>query len=357
MRVKAELWPDSLFLESSFMVPKAITYEAAGVSIATADRLVEYLKSRNKAIGGFSGLFPCRTKGMKRPMLVASTDGVGTKLLIAKELRRLDTIGVDLVAMVVNDLITCGATPLFFLDYFATGKLRLAEAQAILEGIFRGCDEADMTLLGGETAELPGLYAPGDFDLAGFGVGIVDASQVIDGKKIRPGDLVFGVESSGLHSNGYSLARRVLLEIAEMKLTTRVRELGATLGEALLTPTRIYWPFVKALRRARVPIKAYAHITGGGIPGNLSRVLPSTVDAVVFKNRWDTPTIFKIIQRCGPVEYPEMLKTFNMGLGFMFVASEREQSKILRVARRCGERVHVVGHITKGSGKVRVEVE
>lgn len=340
------------------MASKAITYAQAGVDIAAADRFVDYIRSRRPAIGGFSGLFRLPSvKAMKRPMLVASTDGVGTKLLIAKELRRFDTIGIDLVAMVVNDLITCGAKPLFFLDYYATGKLNLEEAKAVFDGILAGCEQAGMEMLGGETAELPGLYARGDFDLAGFGVGMVDGNRVLDGKNIRPGDLVFGFASSGLHSNGYSLARKVLLEKAEMKLTTRVRELGATLGEVLLTPTRIYAPLVADLRKARVAVKAYAHITGGGIPGNLVRVLPPKVDALIDKSRWETPAIFKLIQRLGPVEYDEMLATFNMGIGFMAVAPESEHDRIMRVAHRRAERVWVVGKIVEGEGKVRVEVQ
>lgn len=340
------------------MAPKAITYAEAGVDIDAADEFVAYIRSRKPAIGGFSGLFRLPSlRSMKRPMLVGSTDGVGTKLLIAKALRRFDTIGIDLVAMVVNDLITCGAVPLFFLDYYAAGKLNLEEAKAIFDGILAGCEQARMEMLGGETAELPGLYAKGDFDLAGFGVGLVDGARVIDGRTIKPGDLVFGFESTGLHSNGYSLARKALLEQAGMKLSTRLRELGKSLGEVLLTPTRIYTRLVEALRRAKVTVKAYAHITGGGIPGNLSRVLPKSVDAVVYKSRWETPAIFKLIQRCGPVEYDEMLRTFNLGIGFMAVAPESEQARLIRTAQRVGEHVHIVGEIIKGTGKVRVELE
>ncbi|MCX7626435.1 MAG: phosphoribosylformylglycinamidine cyclo-ligase, partial [Candidatus Sumerlaeaceae bacterium] len=231
------------------MARKAITYAEAGVDIDAADEFVAYIRTRKPAIGGFSGLFRLPSlRSMRRPMLVGSTDGVGTKLLIAKALGRFDTIGIDLVAMVVNDLITCGAIPLFFLDYYATGKLNLNEAKAVFDGILAGCEEAGMEMLGGETAELPGLYAKGDFDLAGFGVGLVDGERVIDGRTIRPGDLVFGFESTGLHSNGYSLARKVLLEHGGMKLSTRVRELGQSLGEVLLTPTRIYARLVEALR-------------------------------------------------------------------------------------------------------------
>lgn len=338
-------------------MPKAVTYEEAGVSIREADKLVSFLSARNKAIGGFSGLFPMPTKGMRKPMVVASTDGVGTKLLVARQTGELSKLGIDLVAMVVNDLICCGAKPLFFLDYFATGHLELAEAKKILGGIIKGCEIADCVLLGGETAEMPGLYGQGDFDLAGFGVGVVDAPKVIDGSKVKVGDLVFGFESSGLHSNGYSLARRVLLENAGLRLDTRVKELKTTLAGELLKPTKIYARLAGELAKAKVRIKAYAHITGGGIPGNLNRVLPKGVDALVFKNRWDTPAIFKLIQRLGPVDYPEMLKTFNLGIGLMAVAAPSERAKILKVADAMGEPVHLLGEIVKGSGKVRVEVE
>lgn len=336
---------------------KPITYEDAGVSIERGDKVVDYLRGRNKTIGGFSGLFPLSTRGMQRPMLVASTDGVGTKLLIARTAGEVSTVGIDLVAMVVNDLITCGARPLFFLDYYATGKLELGEAKAVLSGILKGCDIAGCPLIGGETAEMPGLYAKGDFDLAGFGVGIVDAKQVIDGRRIKTGDLVFGFESSGLHSNGFSLARKVLLEHAGMQLSTKVKELSSTLSSALLRPTKIYAKLVAELRKAKADVKAYAHITGGGIPGNLCRVLPPKVDAVVRKRMWDTPSIFKMIQRCGPVDYAEMLRTFNMGIGFMAVAAGSEQNRIAKAAKAAGEQAHVIGEIVRGAGKVQVEVE
>jgi phosphoribosylformylglycinamidine cyclo-ligase len=338
-------------------MPKPVTYDAAGVSIERGERLVDFLRAKNKAIGGFSGIYALKTAGMKRPMLVASTDGVGTKLLVARMAGRLDTVGIDLVAMVVNDIIVCGAKPLFFLDYFATGHLDLAEAKHILTGILRGCEIAGVPLIGGETAEMPGLYAPGDFDLAGFGVGLVDRADCLDGSKIEPGDFVYGFESSGLHSNGYSLARHVLLEQCQMRLKTRIKELGTTLGEALLEPTKIYVRLMAALRRVGATVKGCAHITGGGIPGNLCRVLPRGVDAVVFSNRWETPPIFKLIQRCGPVNYDEMLRTFNMGLGYMVVAAPSEQARLARAARAAGERMHVVGHIVRGRGRVRVEVE
>ncbi|MCX7019128.1 MAG: phosphoribosylformylglycinamidine cyclo-ligase [bacterium] len=335
---------------------KPVTYEAAGVSIREADKLVAHLRAGNKLIGGFSGLFPLRTRGMKRPMLAASTDGVGTKLLVAQMSRKLATIGIDLVAMVVNDLIVCGAQPLFFLDYFATGRLNAREAKTILRGVIKGCEIAGMPLLGGETAEMPGLYKPEEFDLAGFGVGIVDGAKIIDGRRIKPGDLVFGFESSGLHSNGYSLARRVLLESSGLRADVRMKELGESLMSAMLRPTKIYVKLASCLRKARADIKGFAHITGGGIPGNLCRVLPRGADAFVFKNRWETPPIFKLIQRLGPVDYGEMLRTFNMGIGFMAVAAPGEHARIMRAALAAGERALVVGEIVKGCGKTMVEL-
>jgi phosphoribosylformylglycinamidine cyclo-ligase len=338
-------------------MPKAVTYEDAGVSIREADKLVEFLSSRNKAIGGFSGLFPVPQSGKSGQMLVASTDGVGTKILVANMTGELSSIGIDLVAMVVNDLITCGARPLFFLDYYAMGQLKFADARKVLSGIENGCEQAGCVLLGGETAEMPGLYQPGEFDLAGFGVGIVDRDKVINGKGIRTGDVVIGFESSGLHSNGYSLAREVLLKKCGLNLKTRIKELSCTLAAELLRPTRIYAKLARDLQKAGIPLKAMAHITGGGIPGNLNRVLPKKLDAVVFKNRWDTPPIFKLIQRCGPVDYDEMLHTFNLGIGYMAVVSPSAQSSVLKIAKKAGYTAHAIGHIVKGSGKVRVEVE
>lgn len=338
-------------------MPKSITYEQSGVSIRVGDQVVDYLRRKNKAIGGFSGLFPVPSRGMRKPMLVASADGVGTKILVARMAGDLSTVGIDLVAMVINDLITCGAKPLFFLDYYATGHLELDEAKQVLGGIVRGCEIAGCALIGGETAEMPGLYKKGDFDLAGFGVGIVDAGQVIDGSTIKAGDAVIGFESTGMHSNGFSLARRVLVDNCEMRMSTRLKELDAPLGSVLLTPTRIYTDLAEQLRRSRVGVKAYAHITGGGIAGNLSRVLPHTVDAVVYKNRWDSPPIFKLIQRCGPVDYQEMLRTFNMGIGFIAVVPSENAQRALAAATRAGHKAHVIGEIVKGRGRVRVKVD
>jgi phosphoribosylformylglycinamidine cyclo-ligase len=335
-------------------VAKGISYKDSGVDIDEADRLIDYLKTKNRSIGGFSGLMPI-PRGYKRPLLVASTDGVGTKLLVAKAAGDLSTIGIDLVAMVVNDLLVCGAKPLFFLDYYATGRLRTSEARQVIDGIFQGCEIAGWPLIGGETAELPGLYQGGDFDLAGFGVGVVEAGQQIDGRRIKAGDLVYGFSSNGLHSNGYSLARRVLLDKAGLRLGSKVPGMrGATVKSVLLQPTRIYTSLVDKLLRTRADIRGFAHITGGGIPGNLNRVLPPRLDAEIQWGSWEPHPVFELIEQSGPVSRDEMLKTFNMGLGFMAVAPESEDAKIHRAAKAAGETVSIVGQIVRGSGKVRI---
>lgn len=334
-----------------------ITYKDSGVDIHEADRLVDYLKTKNKAIGGFSGLFPLTAaKGMKKPMLVASTDGVGTKLLLAKSLKDYSTIGIDLVGMVVNDMAVCGARPLFFLDYYATGKLTLKEGKEIIDGILEGCAQAGCPLIGGETAELPGLYAPGDFDLAGFAVGVVDGEKALTGKSIKSGDVVFGLASSGVHSNGYSLVRKVLIEKAKLPLNKKMKELGGrTLGKALLEPTRIYTALVNKILDKKVPVKAFAHITGGGIPGNLNRVLPGKVDAFVEDGSWPVPPVFDLIEKHGPVDRQEMMKTFNMGLGMMGVIAEKDLPQLQKIAKSLKEEIYVVGKIGKGTGLVHVK--
>lgn len=337
------------------MNQKPITYEESGVSIDRGEALVDYLKQNNKAIGGFSGLFPVPA-GMKKPMMVAGTDGVGTKILVARNVGDSSTVGIDLVAMVVNDLIVCGATPLFFLDYYAMGELMLSEAKQILGGIIRGCEIARMSLLGGETAEMPGLYAKGDYDLAGFGVGIVDADDVINGRRIEPGDVVYGFESSGLHSNGYSLARKVLLELASYTFDATPEELGGrTVQQAMLEPTRIYVSLMAELKALGVDIRGCAHITGGGLPGNLNRCLPDDVDAQLQKDSWEVPGIFRLIQKSGPVELHEMMRTFNMGIGYCVVAPAADESKIREAALRSGDTVHIIGKIVPGNAKVQID--
>lgn len=331
---------------------RTISYKDAGVDINEADKLVEYLKTKNSAIGGFSGLMPL-PKGMKKPMLVASTDGVGTKLLLAKAMKDYSSIGIDLVGMVVNDMAVNGARPILFLDYYATGALNLKEAKQVIDGIMEGCSQAGCPLIGGETAELPGLYKPGDFDLAGFAVGVVDADKVITGKTVKPGDIVFGIASSGIHSNGYSLVRRII-EKSGLAMNKKVSGLGnRTLGRTLLEPTRIYTGIVNKIL-AKVPVKAFAHITGGGITGNLNRALPSKTDAIIHEGQWPVLPIFDLLEKLGPVEHDEMYRTFNMGLGMMGVIAPGDLDKLKRAAKAAGEEIYVVGTIEKGSGQVSI---
>lgn len=336
------------------MNTKPITYEQAGVSIDKGDALVDYLKQNNKNIGGFSGLFPVPA-GMRQPMMVAGTDGVGTKILVARNAGDSSTVGIDLVAMVVNDLIVCGATPLFFLDYYAMGALDLDEAKQILGGIMRGCEIGRMALLGGETAEMPGLYAKGDYDLAGFGVGVVEADEVINGKRIEAGDVVYGFASTGLHSNGYSLARKVIFERAGLTNDATPALLGGrTVAQAMLEPTRIYVDLMVALKAQGVDVRGCAHITGGGLPGNLNRCLPKNVDAEIAMDTIPVSPIFRLIQELGPVETPEMLRTFNMGIGYCVVAPASDEEKIRTAAAQSGDTLTILGKITAGSGVVNI---
>jgi len=332
-----------------------ITYESSGVSIERGDELVRRLKEKLPGIGGFGGLFPLASGDMKEPVLVASTDGVGTKLLVAIKTGRHSTIGLDLVAMVVNDLIVCGAKPLFFLDYFATGKLELNQAEEILSGIIEGCRQAGCVLLGGETAEMPGMYGSGHYDLAGFGVGIVDRAKIMDGSGIVPGDIFIGVASSGLHSNGYSLARKVLMEKADLALDKPLADLGGeTPGDVLLRPTHIYVRLAEALK-SDAQIKGIAHITGGGIPGNLNRILPGAIDAEINgEGLKPWPAIFDLIRREGPVPMEDMLKTFNMGMGLILAASPDQSEAIHRTCRGLGYASREIGRAIQGSGKVKI---
>jgi phosphoribosylformylglycinamidine cyclo-ligase len=286
------------------------------------------------------------------PVLVASTDGVGTKLLIAEMMNRHNTIGIDLVAMVVNDIAVCGAKPLFFLDYYATGKLHLGRACEIMDGILEGCRQAGCVLLGGETAELPDMYAKGIYDLAGFGVGIVEQKKVVDGSTIRKGDVFIGVGSNGLHSNGYSLARRVLLEKAKLQLKKVHPRLREKPGETLLRPTIIYSPLIEALMR-RTTIKGMAHITGGGIPGNLCRVLPENINAVIDKTGWRRHPIFAMIQETGPVPEDEMFRTFNMGVGLILAVEPGDARCVHRICRRFNLHSYDIGEAVGGNGTVQ----
>jgi len=338
-----------------------LTYKDAGVDIEKADKFVEGIKgfvkdTFNKSvlanIGGFAGAVSLELTKYKEPVLTASTDGVGTKLKIAQALDKHDTIGIDLVAMCVNDLITTGSKPIFFLDYFATGKLETEVAIDVVKGIAEGCKMADCPLIGGETAEMPGMYGEGEYDLAGFSVGIVEKSKMIDGSKIKEGDVLIGVYSSGIHSNGYSLVRKIV-EIKGYKYTDFINDFGKSLGEELLTPTKIY---VRAVLRIleEVDIKGIAHITGGGIPGNLIRILQDNTKAVINKKSWNILPIFKWIQKEGNISEEEMFKTFNMGIGLILVVDKNDAEKVLQILNSIGENSVQIGEIKKGKKSVEI---
>jgi len=334
----------------------SVTYRDAGVDIDAGDALVERIKrlaapTRTphvlEGVGGFAGL--CALPGgLQDPVLVSGTDGVGTKLKVAFATGVHDTIGIDLVAMCVNDVITTGARPLFFLDYFATGKLSVDVGEAVVRGVAEGCRQAGCALIGGETAELPGMYAEGEYDLAGFAVGVVERAKILDGKRARAGDAVIGVASSGLHSNGYSLARRVLEREMGLAMSDRVAELGATVGEALLRPTRIYAASVAALLGAcGEEVHALSHITGGGLPGNVPRVLPEGLGARLDLASWERPAVFRVIAAGGPVEEAEMRRTFNLGVGLVAVVARDAADRAVAALSAAGERAWVAGEVVE----------
>ncbi|MFC1808697.1 phosphoribosylformylglycinamidine cyclo-ligase [Candidatus Omnitrophota bacterium] len=325
------------------------TYKQAGVNIDTANRFVAEIAKLTKltrrngsmgSLGGFSGFFKVPPH-VKNPLIVAATDGVGTKLLVANAQNKYDSIGIDLVAMCVNDLITCGAEPLLFLDYFATGKLNKKKAVSLIKGIVKGCKQANSELIGGETAEMPGLYKKDDYDLAGFSVGIVNQKKIIDGKKVKIGNRVIGLLSSGLHSNGYSLARKVFSQ----------NELKSAWGKKLLTPTKIYVKPILKLTKANI-VKAVAHITGGGFYENIPRALPKNKDVIIKKGSWKVPPLFKEIQSRGNISEKEMFRTFNMGVGMTVIVSKNHEKKVLNLLKKEGVSARTIGTIVKGTGKV-----
>lgn len=344
--------------------PVGLTYQAAGVDIERADALVAKIGALAKkshgpevltGIGGFASLFSIKAllaeaEGMEDPVLVSGTDGVGTKLSVAFAHGVHDTVGIDLVAMCVNDILTTGARPLFFLDYFATGKLDLEVGQAVVAGVAKGCEEAGCALVGGETAELPGLYKDGEYDLAGFAVGLVDRSKIIDGSGAKPGDQVVALLSHGLHSNGYSLARAALLERAGRPLNVTLPGLDVPLGDALLVPTALYTKATQRILRRLRP-KAMAHITGGGLPGNLPRVLPAGVTAHLFRGAWPEPAIFGLIQEAGAVETAEMFSTFNMGVGMALVVAPGDVEAVISQAAAAGQRATLIGELRARDGQ------
>jgi phosphoribosylformylglycinamidine cyclo-ligase len=341
---------------------RGMTYAAAGVSIKAGEELVRRIgpiAARTKmpgllaGVGGFSALFDLKSRRYREPVLVSSTDGVGTKLKIAFATGIHDTVGIDLVAMSVNDILTQGAEPLFFLDYFVCGKLDVEIAEAVVRGIAQGCRQSGCVLIGGETAEHPGDFPDGEYDLAGFVVGAVERKNILKPNAIAEGDVLIGLPSSGLHSNGYSLARKILLSRGRLKLTQRLAELGRTLGEELLEPTRIYATTVGRLLR-KWPIKGAAHITGGGIVGNLPRVLPRGVRAVIQRDSWPVPPIFGMIKKIGAVSPDEMDRTFNNGLGMILVVGKKNVNGATRSLTQSGEKYFIIGEILRGERGVDI---
>jgi phosphoribosylformylglycinamidine cyclo-ligase len=340
-----------------------ITYRKAGVDIDEGERFIKIISPLVKKtfrpevltdIGSFGALFRLDTAKYREPVLVSGTDGVGTKLKVAFMMDRHNTVGIDLVAMCVNDILTSGAEPLFFLDYFATGKLSPEKAALVIEGIVEGCREAGCALIGGETAEMPGFYREGEYDLSGFAVGVVERSQIIDGSSIKTGDSLIGLLSAGLHSNGYSLARKIFFEVKKMDVAEHVPALGMALGDELLKPTRIYVRALDALRD-RVRVKGIAHITGGGIPGNLPRVFPEGVGAVIKSGSWPIPPVFGLLKDMGNVPGDDMARTFNMGIGCIMVVPEEVSESALSLLRASGFDSYVIGSIVKGNKEVKYE--
>lgn len=338
---------------------KGLNYKSAGVDIEAGNALVERIKpiaARTRTagvmagLGGFGSLFELPLERYQQPILVSGTDGVGTKLKLANELNIHDTIGIDLVAMCVNDIIVQGAEPLFFLDYFATGKLDIDTAAAVIEGIGKGCELAGSALVGGETAEMPGMYADGEYDLAGFCVGIVEKSKMLDGSNVQVGDKLIGIASSGPHSNGYSLIRKIIAH-SNAELSEAFN--GKTLGAALLEPTRIY---VKSLLQLldKVPVHALAHITGGGLTENLPRVLPTGTRAHINLASWEFPAIFKWLQEKGNVSLADMLITFNCGIGMIVCVAAEDEQATLETLSQLGETAFVIGELVESEGKADV---
>jgi len=348
-----------------------INYAESGVSIDAGEEMVRRIYSHLASTFGprviespnsFAGMFRLDydeklfKKNYKTPVLVACTDGVGSKVQVAARMKRFDTVGIDLVAMNVNDMLVQGAEPLFFLDYLAVHKLEPQVMTELIKGIATGCRMAGCALLGGETAEMPDTYARGDFDMAGFAVGVVELKKIITGKAIRRGDVILGLASNGLHSNGYTLVRNICFKRAKLKVTDKLDELdGAILGEVLLEPTRIYVRSIVSLLsqyKVKKVVHGMAHITGGGLVGNIPRILPANCDAVINKLSWPRHKIFDFLQKKGPVEETEMFRVFNMGIGFVLVVAEDFADSIARKLSRFGEKVYRIGRINAGTGKV-----
>lgn len=331
-----------------------LTYKQSGVDIDEGNRAVDLIKGKIKTtydnnvigdLGNFSGLYSLKDfTNMTEPVLLSSTDGVGTKLKLAQMMDKHDTVGIDLVAMCVNDLICQGARPLFFLDYIATGKLVPEQVEQIVSGIVDGCKMAGCALVGGETAEMPGMYSEDEYDLAGFSVGIADREKIVSGKDVKSGDTLIGISSSGIHSNGFSFIRKIFLETYGYKLDQYIEELGMTLGEALLTPTKIYVKLVLDLL-SKYDIKAIAHITGGGVIENITRVIPKGLGIDIEKNSWEKPAIFKIIENFNSIDERELHKSFNMGVGLVLIVDNEKAKEITKYINTTEKNAYIIGKV------------
>ncbi len=342
---------------------KGLTYADAGVDIEAGNEAVRLIRGAVRStyrpevladIGSFGGFFALDVRKYREPVLVSGTDGVGTKLRVAMLADRHDTIGIDAVAMCVNDILVQGAEPLFFLDYLAVGRLVPEKVAAIVDGVAEGCCQAGCALIGGETAEMPGFYGPGEYDLAGFAVGAVERSRIIDGRGIKPGDKLIGFPSSGLHSNGYSLARKVLLDRAGYSVDTYLERLGRTVGEEMLEPTRIYVKIVLPLLE-RFQIKGLAHITGGGLTENIPRVLPAGTGIRIRTGTWPVPPVFDLIREIGGISEAEMRRTFNMGIGLVAVVAGEEAEAVMADLKVRGEDSYLIGEVVVGEDSGRIE--
>jgi len=340
------------------MSEEKITYKDSGVDTVEGQRAVSLMKEHVKktfnknvltGLGSFGSLFKLDISNMTEPVLVAGSDGVGTKLKIAFLMDKHDTVGQDCVAMCVNDILCQGAEPLFFLDYIATGHVKAEKVADIVKGVADGCVLGQCALVGGETAEMPDFYSDGEYDMAGFAVGAADRSKIIDGSKIKEGNVVIGIASSGFHSNGYSLVRKVFLEKMGMKVTDYVDELGETLGEALLRPTRIYTAACKALA-AEITANGIIHITGGGFFENIPRIIPDGLGVKINTGSWEVPKVFDYIAQCAGIDKNEMFSTFNMGIGMMFIVEASQKDRAIELLRSAGENPQLIGEIVKGDG-------
>lgn len=351
---------------------KTLSYKQSGVNIDVADDWTETIKGMVKktygprllsGVGGFAGLFRLDydeklfKRNYKKPVLVACTDGVGTKIIVAMQANRLDTVGIDLVAMSVNDMIVCGAEPLLFLDYMAVGKLAPKSAVELLKGITEGCRQSDCSLIGGETAEMPDLYKEKEFDLAGFAVGVVELKKIINGSQIEPGDTILGLASTGLHSNGYSLARKIIFEKLKHKVDDELPGFNCTVADEMLRPTRIYVKSILTVLnkyKVKQPIRGMAHITGGGLVGNVPRVLPPNCTAVINTDTWQVPKIFQYLEKKGPVKRSEMFRVFNMGIGMVLVVRSAFANAVMEELADLGETVYKIGRIKRGKPEVEL---